>query len=144
MFINIFSIFTSIESNTEWSEWGAWSMCDNTCPSTDGNRSRMRVRANEVEPETESCTNACQTNSVLERTLDVGTCTGQAAWSEWHSASQAKIQIQLTLSLETYREGEVNLEWNFLRSQFGNYSYYGLFGLVLDFFTKIVTSSFFG
>ena len=92
-----FVLFTLIRSNTEWSEWGAWSMCDNTCPSTEGNRNRMRVRGAGYDTETDSCTSTCELNSGLTVTLDLGTCPGPAAWSEWHSASQAQIQIQLNL-----------------------------------------------
>ena len=67
-----------------------WTVCDHTCnPSRNGTRTRMRVKENEFEKESETCSGDCQTNSVLETTLDLGSCEGENTWSEWAAASQA-------------------------------------------------------
>ena len=50
----------------------------------------MRVKENEFEKEAESCSGDCQTNSVLETTLELGSCQGENTWSEWAPASQAQ------------------------------------------------------
>ena len=69
-----------------------WTVCDHTCnPSADGTRNRLRVKGKEFEQESESCSGDCTVNSVLERTLDIGTCEGDSTWSDWAAANPAWI-----------------------------------------------------